>query len=438
MPHNNYRFQLKDFHAIGNADIALNGLTVIAGKNGCGKSTIARWLYAFVNYSNDFNRLVDNEFIGTLNRELRVMSRILRDMSIRNNSVARIFRSIPLIQVGQEEVDYYELLKSFHGKLNLFSDEIEKFIAETDDENSVIWLQRALVVNSTSEKSLSFIENFQSETLRRVKKAIQRAQKRKQERSMTDLMMVIRRELEIAEESPDYIQLEENGMNLVAKWRFIPPFGLKQAVYVDTPMAISNRNSSDNNIWGNLMHELTTSLHEMPDSARRLANYIRMVIGGDIVVQDDEFNDDVELRFVRKADNLNIAIDDAATGLKSFAYMLRLLENGYLTENTLLLIDEPEAHLHPQWIVEFARVLVLLQKEVGTKILLASHNPDMIAALKAIAESVGISDSTCFYQAEVNDESSCYDYKNLGNDIEEIFKSFNIAIARIDEYGTGM
>ncbi len=436
MPQNNYRFQLKDFHAIGNADIALNGLTVIAGKNGCGKSTIARWLYAFVNYSNDINRLVDNEFIGTLNRELRVMSRILRDMSIRNNSVTRIFRSIPLVQPGQEDADYDELLQAFRSKLALFSDEVEKSIAETDDESYVRWLKQVLGARDTLFDG--FIEDFKTQTLYRVTKAMESARQRRLERSMTDLMRIVRHDLAIAEETPEQLQLEENGMNLVSDNRFIPPFGLKQAVYVDTPMAISNRNSSDNNIWGNLMHELTTPLHEMPISAVRLVHHIRAVIGGDVVVKDDEFNDDAELRFVRRKDNLNIAIDDAATGLKSFAYMLRLLDNGYLTENTLLLIDEPEAHLHPQWIVEFARVLVLLQKEVGTKILLASHNPDMIAALKAIAESEGISDSTCFYQAEVNGESSRYDYKNLGNDIEEIFKSFNIAIARIEVYGTGM
>lgn len=167
MPQNNYRFRLKDFHAIGNADIALNSLTVIAGKNGCGKSIIARWLYAFVNYSNDFNRLVDNEFIAMLNHELRVMLGILRDMSIRNNSVMRMFRSVPLEQPGQEDADYDELLQAFRSKLALFSDEVEKSIAETDDESYMRWLKRVLGSGDTLFDGLVFDEKPGNELLNR-------------------------------------------------------------------------------------------------------------------------------------------------------------------------------------------------------------------------------------------------------------------------------
>lgn len=53
-----YRFRLKDYHAIADADIAIDGVTVLAGENGCGKSTIARWLHAFVNISNDFDERI--------------------------------------------------------------------------------------------------------------------------------------------------------------------------------------------------------------------------------------------------------------------------------------------------------------------------------------------------------------------------------------------
>ena len=117
--------------------------------------------------------------------------------------------------------------------------------------------------------------------------------------------------------------------------------------------------------------------------------------------------------------------------------MQRLLENGYLNEESLLLIDKHEAHLHPQWIVEFARLLVLLHKQVGLKIIVASHNPDMVSAIQSIARKEGVLQNTCFYQAErASEDSMQYVYKNLGSDISEIFKSFNIAISRIQDYGS--
>ena len=74
---------------------------------------------------------------------------------------------------------------------------------------------------------------------------------------------------------------------------------------------------------------------------------IRRLINGQIIVEDDTFGFNKELHFHRE-DGLNIPLEKAATGLKAFAYLQRLLENGYLNEETLLLIDEPEAHLHPQ------------------------------------------------------------------------------------------
>lgn len=72
--------------------------------------------------------------------------------------------------------------------------------------------------------------------------------------------------------------------------------------------------------------------------------------------------------------------------MKTFAYLYQLIKNGYLDDKTILMIDEPEVHLHPQWIVEYARLLVLIHKTLGTKLILASHDPDFIAAIKAIAK----------------------------------------------------
>ena len=92
-------------------------------------------------------------------------------------------------------------------------------------------------------------------------------------------------------------------------------------------------------------------------------------------------------------------------------------------------------HLHPQWIVEFGRLLILINKEIGTKFLISSHSPDMISAIKYISEKEGTSKNINFYLAERKDNKFLYEYKHLKSNIEEIFESFNISFEKLDKYG---
>ncbi|MBE6247273.1 MAG: hypothetical protein E7110_07755 [Bacteroidales bacterium] len=127
---------------------------------------------------------------------------------------------------------------------------------------------------------------------------------------------------------------------------------------------------------------------------------------------------------------------DCATGVKSFSILQMLLKNGFMSGNTFLIIDEPEVHLHPQWVVEYARLIVLLNKYLGVKFLVASHNPDMVSAIKYISVKEQVSNVLNFYLAELADSNEeSYRYRNLGLDINPIFESFNIALDRINLYG---
>jgi hypothetical protein len=76
-----------------------------------------------------------------------------------------------------------------------------------------------------------------------------------------------------------------------------------------------------------------------------------------------------------------------------------------------------------------------MNKTIGTKIFIASHNPDMVSALKFISEKQQTEGNLNFYLAEKNTDFN-YNYKSLGVDIEPIFESFNIAIDRINQYGS--
>lgn len=426
-----YTFSITDYHSIDYANIRLDGITVIAGCNGSGKSTIARWIYSFVNYTNDFYHLVDEQLVNRLERKLYSMYRILRNIDLLSYQKLRQFRSIAVDY--NTDIDYSEIAYQFKTKVKLFCDIIDNAIRDNHDPSFNRWISQSLGCDERA--SSEYLSEFYHNSIEFLEVSVETAYDKKQNCRLDELSQFIRRDLDLITDFPQKMEFKENGHNLIFDNRFLIPIGLGNAIYIDTPMALSTKVTTENKIWDSMMNAFTTPLQDMPLNSRRIAARIKRIIGGRIEVQKEDMNDSFDIRYIRNSDNLDISIDEAATGLKTFAYMLRLIENGYLNKHSILLIDEPEAHLHPQWIVEFARILVLLHKEVGTTILLASHNPDMVAALKSISNAEEVEEKISFYQASFDDYTQKYTYQYLGNDIEKIFESFNIALNRIKDYG---
>jgi predicted ATPase len=106
--------------------------------------------------------------------------------------------------------------------------------------------------------------------------------------------------------------------------------------------------------------------------------------------------DEKDNMFFLKNDK-RIELINIATGIKMFGIFQVLSQNNYLNENTVLVLDEPEVHLHPKWQLEMANIIVELVKN-GVKILVNSHSPYMIEALERYAEKAEV--SADFYLAE--------------------------------------
>ena len=92
-----------------------------------------------------------------------------------------------------------------------------------------------------------------------------------------------------------------------------------------------------------------------------------------------------------------IELVNTATGIKTFGIFQVLSQNNYLNKNTVLVLDEPEVHLHPKWQLEMAKIIVELVKN-GVKVLVNSHSPYMIEALQRYSELAEVNSD--FYLAE--------------------------------------
>ncbi len=446
-----YKFILEDYHAIKNANIILDGLTVLAGLNGCGKSTISRWLYGFVKYSNEYDHIVEDETAEAIYERNRRLVEIQRRIAFwtKSNLLPRIHNNCGSLE--------YEV-SAFQARVHDVSELIENTMTEVLIVKYGRELRNSLDVKDEDMDLSETLNSFVNKEQEFLTNKIEEADKRKSECSLEDLYRIIENGLDIKSRGPLDMQLVENGTDLLDHdyeylvddgvmlsdngrllvtdrilGRFLAPMGLKRAIYIDSPMAISNGTSTPNKIWGDLKEMLAISIKPMPKEADVIIKEIELILGGELMLKDEGLGHK-ELRYVRRMDGLNISINEVATGMKSFAIILRLLQNGYIDDKTLLIIDEPEAHLHPQWIVKFAKVLVLIQKLLGAKVMVASHDPDMVAAINAMSEAEGLSGITNFYQAFKEPGELTYAYMNSGNDISHIFESFNIALDRIDNY----
>ena len=136
----------------------------------------------------------------------------------------------------------------------------------------------------------------------------------------------------------------------------------------------------------------------------------------------------------KREDGERFPYQDCATGIKSFAILSRIFEHGCLNPHTLLIIDEPEAHLHPAWVVEYAAILVKLIERFGVRVMVASHSPDMVNALQSFVLCRNLSNRAAFYQAEAVSKKDPYrfKFKSLNVNVGKIFDSFNGAYALIE------
>jgi len=109
---------------------------------------------------------------------------------------------------------------------------------------------------------------------------------------------------------------------------------------------------------------------------------------------------------------------NTATGLKAFGMIQLLIQSNAINERALLIIDEPEIHLHPKWQIEYAKLIVELVKN-NIPVLLTSHSPEIIQALRFFSEQHNIRDKTAFYLTET--EGVMSNIIDVSEDINKIF-----------------
>jgi hypothetical protein len=429
-----YRFRISDYHAIKEADIKLDGITVLSGINGSGKSTIARWLYQVSKVLIDFESMIEVRSASMITNLIKDIYDAASDIDETNSSrkiwdIIKYLLNNPIFDISQYEPIIEDVISILDGILqkNLYGHYILKDLKRYEVK---------LHVNPESVTGLDeYIKAVNEETYRRYKAICDNAAKQRAERSIDAfieyLSSILDEDIDNIDFSKSWLRYMENDVDLINGTSFKKPMNLRNVIYINTQqIGLALEPQSHN--------ELTAQLSQKRDNYKSqpttLVKEISDIIGGDVSIEEGQrllYTGQNRFTFVRK-DGVSFDLRGAATGQISFSYILQLIKNGWIDSDTLLIIDEPESHLHPQWIVDYARMLVMLHKQLGTQIMISSHNPDMVSAIQSLTESEGIQGSTNFYLAEKSEESDeQYIFRAQGDEIGKIFDSFNLALDRI-------
>jgi predicted ATPase len=93
-------------------------------------------------------------------------------------------------------------------------------------------------------------------------------------------------------------------------------------------------------------------------------------------------------------------------------------------------LDEPETHLHPKWQVDYARIIVELVKN-EIPIIVTSHSPYLIQALRKYSQVYEIEEITNFYLAEKDTETGLSNFSDVTNDLNKLFQKLSEPMQKI-------
>ena len=118
---------------------------------------------------------------------------------------------------------------------------------------------------------------------------------------------------------------------------------------------------------------------------------------GDALGGHLEFEDNLKEWIFKDDSKRVINISLTSEGIKRLSILDLLLGNHFLTRDSVVIIDEAEANLHPSLVCKFMEILVMLAK-AGLQIFLSSHSYFVIKSLYVLAHKHQISIPTISFE----------------------------------------
>ncbi|WP_455790408.1 ATP-binding protein [Amedibacillus sp. YH-ame10] len=404
------RIELKDFAKIKEADIEINGISVIAGENNTGKSTVGKAIYSLFDSFYNIKMKVNNERVGKVSSLIKELGYFddengefqYIDLDGKTEEIYNKFLEIDLLQMSKQEIiDIYGSILSDYVTASV--------IHQLSTKYEEILLNIYSVMSLSEESIRKTIVNrvFLSEFSNQVYPLLDM-------KSKPTLKLQIK---------SDLIELEFNDEIEIKK--YIPI--TYQIIYLDNPFLLDSVNENmffRRRFNGGHSASTITKLRRKrnpsiidetmaKDKIAIIKNKINETIHGEFIMEDSV------IKFKEEGYDSALNITNLSTGIKSIASLLRLLENNYIIHNSTIILDEPEVNLHPQWQIRLAEILVIMQKELNLHILLNTHSPYFISAIESYSAKYHIANLCKYYLSDLINSKAVF--KDVTTNIDKIY-----------------
>ncbi len=391
------RLILENVGKVQDADIKLDGITLIAGENNTGKSTVGKMLFCIFESFYKIERQISQERINTIGRHIA---------NFYHETFNRAGRKYSVHDLAAEFVHNKE---QYVGDSRIIRKAIENFFENREINFDAIAYQDTLEQLADKIYSVLFIED--TEIRRAILQRTLDSEFGMKIGFLNNESNYSKIQLEIRNSKIEFEVINNENINIIQDMSLN-----KEIIYIDDPFVLDDLQDllPYRSVYGlNHRDSLLDKIVRVKDTRdfgaldeilvnkklERIFETMNGICDGDLTVSEDGGN------YSYRTSELNgtLEMSNLSTGIKSFIILKTLLRNGSINDNGVVILDEPEIHLHPEWQLKFAEVIVLIQKEFGVNILLNTHSPYFLNAIEVYVKKYGIEKKCKFYLTDDNE-----------------------------------
>ena len=409
------KLEIKNFGKIKQANIDIEGLTVITGCNDSGKSTVGKIVFWLFNELSNYNShyYEDLFFKYHVNQIYDILKYLVRKnyaMPVHLKEI--VTKNEMLIDLFVEKISFRANIRNRKFNLSNIAKELLDVIKKNKLENDPALSEQYKEIKNFIEAD--FVQKMQHTLLLSAKDIFNG-------NINNSIHNNINAQVKLFQEDKIIYSLEiAKNITSISSNKNLTDEKLLKSLwsnvdFIETPLILDDVRQNKMKPWEK---KFLQRLYEYNSNTNEDFSIIKELLEADITI--DKISKKITYKKNKNAQELDML--NVASGAKSFIVLDILNKFGNFGTDSITIFDEPENHLHPEWQLKYAQQLIKFIKK-GANIILTSHSPYMIKALKFYSVEYGLKKEQYRFLLSENLENN---WAQINDVTDETYKIFNL------------